>query len=97
VLGAEERDTSWKASRQVIVSVDERGGLAWEGKPVSRQELDTLLREAAMTNPDLLLSVQSASANVKLENSVGVVTDVYRMAQAYRINIPAGVIGGAAE
>jgi hypothetical protein len=61
----ELRDAEAVTSRQIAVSVDAAGGVAWEGRAVSREELADLMRDAAMGSPQLLLVVVPASGDVR--------------------------------
>ena len=47
----EVRDAGAITARQVAVTVGVAGELGWEGRPVSRQELDELMRDAAAGAP----------------------------------------------
>ncbi len=61
VLGAEEIESSWRESRQVAVRVAENGALSWEGRGVTPEEFQTLVRQAVMQSPDLLVVVTGNS------------------------------------
>ena len=54
------------------------GGVEWEGRAVSPEELQTLMQQAAMTSRDHLLVVVSASGEVKY-------ADVFRVVQMARV------------
>lgn len=78
VFGADERDGGSARSRQVAVRVAPGGGVEWEGRAVSPEELQTLMQQAAMTSRDHLLVVVSASGEVKY-------ADVFRVVQMARV------------
>lgn len=78
VFGADERDGGSAKSRQVAVRVAPGGGVEWEGRAVSPEELQMLMQQAAMTSRDHLLVVVSASGEVKY-------ADVFRVVQMARV------------
>jgi hypothetical protein len=83
----------WSASRQVAVRVETDGSVAWEGRAVSREELETLMRQAALSSPKLLLVVVPVSDQVRY----GEVLQIVQMASMYGIETEIGETGGSAE
>lgn len=78
VLGAEEVETTWKESRQVAVQVADDGAISWEGRTVSREEFQTLMREAVLQAPDLLVLVTGTD-----QARYGDVMQVMQVAKTY--------------
>lgn len=78
VLGVDEVETSWRESRQVAVRVADNGSISWEGRTVSREEFQTLMREAVMQAPDLLVLVTGSD-----QARYGDVVQVVQIAQMY--------------
>lgn len=93
VFGADERDGASSASRQVAVRVAPGGGVEWEGRAVSPEELQMLMQQAAMTTRDHLLVVVSASSEVRY----GDVVRVLQMARMYGIESKLADTLGSAE
>lgn len=92
-IRAEEMETGWQASRQVAVQVKLDGSVAWEGRAVSEAELGTLMRQAAVGSPELLLVVVPAADEVRY----GDVMKVMQMASMYGIEAKISQTGGSAE
>jgi hypothetical protein len=78
LAAGEHRRPGQAKSRQVAVRVAPGGGVEWEGRAVSPEELQMLMQQAAMTSRDHLLVVVSASGEVKY-------ADVFRVVQMARV------------
>lgn len=92
VFGADERDGGSTALRQVAVRVAPGGGVEWEGRAVTPEELQMLMQQAAMGSRDHLLVVVSAAGEVRY----GDVIRVMQMARMYGIETKlADLLGGA--
>ena len=92
VFAADERGGASTASRQVAVKVAPGGGVEWEGRAVSPEELQMLMQQAAMTSREDLLVVVSAASEVRY----GDVIRVIQMARSYGIESKlADTLGGA--
>ncbi|MDP3493578.1 MAG: biopolymer transporter ExbD [Hyphomonadaceae bacterium] len=92
VFAADERGGTSTTSRQVLVKVAADGGVEWEGRAVSPEELQMLMQQAAMTSREDLLVVVSAASEVRY----GDVIRVIQMARMYGIESKlADTLGGA--
>ena len=93
VFGADARDGASTALRQVAVRVAPGGGVEWEGRAVTPEELQMLMQQAAMTSRDHLLVVVSAASEVRY----GDVVRVMQMARMYGIETKLADLLGSAE
>lgn len=92
VFGAGEIDGASTALRQVAVRVAPGGGVEWEGRAVTPEELQMLMQQAAIGSRDHLLVVVSAASEVRY----GDVIRVMQMARMYGIETKlADLLGGA--